>query len=71
MLTGCSGDNKESQENALSESEQQTEQGAGNSEDNSSSAGETSEEIKPEEGATLKLWMDNDDYNERNSRSME
>ena len=65
MLTGCSGDNKESQENALSESEQQTEQGAGNSEDNSSSAGETSEEIKPEEGATLKLWMDNDDYNER------
>lgn len=69
LVAGCARDSgKQSDSTTPADSGQQTgqenagEQDTGNTE--TSEQGKT-EEIQPEEGAKLKLWMDNDEYNER------
>lgn len=67
FVAGCSKDDKqvEAPEDDVTQSEEQeTEDEVENSSPEDEETGEDSE-VVPEEGATLKLWMDNDEYNEK------
>ncbi|WP_129724442.1 sugar ABC transporter substrate-binding protein [Xylanivirga thermophila] len=65
-LIGCSNDNKGNEVDKPDEGDNQKQQEENNDNvDEDASDDESTEGIVAEDGATLKLWMDNDDYNEK------
>jgi len=66
VIAGCSRDSgKQSDSTTPADSGQQTGQENTGEQDTGTSEQGKTEEIQPEEGAKLKLWMDNDEYNQR------
>lgn len=64
LVVGCSKNNEQA-EAPEGDGNQSQEQQSEDEEEASEDEETEDAEVQPEEGATLKLWMDNDDYNEK------